>query len=264
MKVVFQPAFFRGYDGDMLVLRGVPHILWTFSRCAAFYLCSADSRGWMNAPIFLCQWALLPQTRNLAMGMLPRQKGKRTLAGPLGGNHFIFLGDFFIIKFVMVESVAIPNVVAVPNFLWALLRTAGSSGGSETTGSAQKGDATQQPPAPQNSQNGTQPQAQPTQPPPAQQPLAEPQPAQQPPPPPPPPPPAPAPAPPPPPPAPPPPRRQPCAGSQESATGAGARAPITGPLPDCHYQCLGIQAGCQLSVVWMTVGTMKLPTLEWK
>ena len=44
----------------------------------------------MNAPIFLCQWALLPQTRNLAMGMLPRQKGKRTLAGPLGGNHFIF------------------------------------------------------------------------------------------------------------------------------------------------------------------------------
>ena len=249
MKVVFQPAFFRGYDGDMLVLRGVPHILWTFSRCAAFYLCSADSRGWMNAPIFLCQWALLPQTRNLAMGMLPRQKGKRTLAGPLGGNHFIFLGDFFIIKFVMVESVAIPNVVAVPNFFWALLRTAGSSGGSETTGSAQKGDATQQPPAPQNSQNGTQPQAQPTQPPPAQQPPPEPQPAQQP-----------QPA----------QRAQPAqaqqaqGGSQQSATGAGARAPITGPLPDCHYQCLGIQAGCQLLVAWTTIGTMKLPTLEIK
>ena len=27
MKVVFQAAFFRGYDGDMLVLGGVPHIL---------------------------------------------------------------------------------------------------------------------------------------------------------------------------------------------------------------------------------------------
>ena len=105
--------------------------------------------------------------------------------------------------------------------------TAGSSGGSETTGSAQKGDATQQPPAPQNSQNGTQPQAQPTQPPPAQQPPPEPQPAQQP-----------QPA----------QRAQPAqaqqaqGGSQQSATGAGARAPITGPLPDCHYQCLGIQS----------------------
>lgn len=141
----------------------------------------------------------------------------------------------------MVESVAIPNVVAVPNFFWALLRTAGSSGGSETTGSAQKGDATQQPQAPQNSQNGTQPQAQPTQPPPAQQPPPEPQPAQQP---------QPAQA------------QQPRAGSQQSATGAGARAPITGPLPDCHYQCLGIQAGCQLLVAWTIIGTMKLPTLE--